>query len=64
MKSGENEENPQIFKDMDKIMNYSFNATPVVYEKVGSVVAVPTMKYKLFGFFGPNIDLKTTIKTK
>lgn len=62
MKSGENEENPEIFKDMDKIMNYSFNATPVVYEKAGSVVAVPTLKYKIFGFFGPSVDIKVPLK--
>ena len=31
-------------------------------KKQDRVVAVPTMKYKLFGFFGPNIDLKVPLK--
>lgn len=63
MKAGENEYNPAMFSEMNRIMNYSFNdAKQVVYQKAGSIVAIPTLKYKLFGFFGPVENIKVPLK--
>ncbi|MGL4850685.1 MAG: D-alanyl-D-alanine carboxypeptidase family protein [Clostridium sp.] len=54
MKSANILNSPEMYSDMKKIMDYSYNvATPQVYEAAGTKIFTPTLSYKLFGFFGP-----------
>ncbi|WP_297636962.1 D-alanyl-D-alanine carboxypeptidase family protein [uncultured Clostridium sp.] len=41
------------YKDMETIMNYSYNAKPSIFIEKGKSIKDVTLKYKLFGFFGP-----------
>lgn len=56
---------PEMYSDMKKIMDYSYNvATPQVYEKAGTQIFEPTLTYKLFGFFGPTRTVKVPMDLK
>lgn len=53
------------YKDMNTIMDYSYNAKPTVFMKKDQSIKDVTLKYKLFGFFGPvkEITAPVTIDT-
>ncbi|WP_024613609.1 D-alanyl-D-alanine carboxypeptidase family protein [Clostridium sp. Ade.TY] len=49
------------YADMDKIMDYSFAATPTVYKAAGSEVNNVKLKYKMFRFFGPEKTIEAPV---
>ncbi|MGL4874488.1 MAG: D-alanyl-D-alanine carboxypeptidase family protein [Clostridium sp.] len=49
------------YSDMDKIMDYSFNAKPEIFMKPGQAIENTTLSYKLFGFFGPTKEITAPI---
>ncbi|MGL5414088.1 MAG: D-alanyl-D-alanine carboxypeptidase family protein [Clostridium sp.] len=49
------------YSDMNKIMDYSFNAKPEVFMKPGQAIENTTLSYKLFGFFGPTKEITAPI---
>lgn len=50
------------FEDMDKIMDYSFAAKPVIYKAAGDEVGTADLQYKTFGFFGPTKTITVPLK--
>ncbi|WP_297637984.1 D-alanyl-D-alanine carboxypeptidase [uncultured Clostridium sp.] len=56
---------PEMYSDMKKIMDYSYNvATQQVYEEAGTQIFDPILTYKLFGFFGPTRTIKVPMVLK
>ena len=53
MKSIYDAEDTQVFKDMNAVMDYSFNAEKEVYKAAGTELGTVDVSYKLFKFFGP-----------
>ena len=51
----------QRFKDIDKMMDYSENATRKVYKSNGDEVGTAELEYKVFGFFGPKKTITAPI---
>lgn len=51
----------QRFKDIDKMMDYSENATRKVYKSSGDEVGTAELEYKIFGFFGPTKTITAPI---
>lgn len=51
----------QRFKDIDKMMDYSENATRKVYKANGDEVGTAELEYKVFGFFGPKKTITAPI---
>ena len=49
------------YADMDKIMDYSFSATPSIYKAAGSEVKNVNLKYKMFRFFGPEKTIEAPV---
>jgi D-alanyl-D-alanine carboxypeptidase len=52
------------FEDINKIMNYSQDATREVYKKSGEEVGTANLEYKLFKFFGPTKTITAPIVLK
>ncbi len=49
------------YKDMEAMMNYSYSAKPEVFIKSGQSIKDVTLKYKLFGFFGPTKEITVPV---
>ena len=49
------------FEDIDKMMDYSENASRKVYKSSGEEVGTTELEYKAFGFFGPKKTISAPI---
>lgn len=54
-------EDTQVFKDMDAIIDYSFNATKTNYKKSSEIITELEASYKTFGFFGKEQKIKIPV---
>lgn len=53
-----------VFEDMKKIIDWSYEATPINLHKKDSVITTKTIKYKPLGFIGPerSIDIPVVVR--
>lgn len=52
------------FNDMKKIINYSYNLQPTILHAKNSVIKTETLKYKPYGFFGPEKAVNISLVAK
>lgn len=61
LNSGKDINNPQVFKDMEALMDYSYAAEKTSYISAGSEVAKVNIDFKAFKFFGPTKTVEANI---
>ncbi|PJI07326.1 MULTISPECIES: D-alanyl-D-alanine carboxypeptidase family protein [Clostridium] len=64
MKSVYDKDDLQVFKDMDNVINYSYNIKPTILYKENQVYSYETVHYKLFKYFGPEKTIKVPLILK
>lgn len=61
LNSGKDINNPQVFKDMESLINYSYAAEKTSYISSGTEVAKVNVDYKAFKFFGPKKTVEASV---
>ena len=61
LKSVYDKDDTFVFNDMEKVINWSYQAKPVTLYSNGSVIKTETLKYKPFGFFGPEKSIDVPV---
>lgn len=63
LKSEKDSEDKMLFKDMEDIINYSYNLKKTTICSSGKVIKDYKLSYKLFNFFGPEKEINTSLYT-
>jgi D-alanyl-D-alanine carboxypeptidase len=61
MKSEYNADDTQVFKDMETIIDWSYNAAPVTLYEKGKELKTEAVTYKAFKFFGPEKTINVPV---
>ncbi|MEQ8154421.1 MAG: D-alanyl-D-alanine carboxypeptidase family protein [Clostridiaceae bacterium] len=59
--STKDEHSPQVFKDMESIINYSYGAEQSTLTKAGTEIGKISVNYKAFKFFGPTKTIEAPV---
>ncbi len=63
LKSEKDSEDKMLFKDMEDIINYSYNLKKTTLYSSGKAIKDYRLSYKLFNFFGPEKEINTSLYT-